>query len=72
MTAVLTVTCDRCGERIEADRTLLTVVSGPLLPRRETLDLCPGCADRLLSWLAGEDARQNAQEARRMAAAVEG
>jgi hypothetical protein len=53
MTAVLTVTCDHCGERIEADRTVLRVETGPARDRLPTVDLCPGCLERFTAWLAG-------------------
>ena len=47
-----TYTCDRCSNIIVRDRTLLLVESGPLAGRRGELDLCPGCCEALMSWLA--------------------
>jgi hypothetical protein len=45
----LTVHCDRCGERVLTDRTLLRVESGPLRSRRPEVDLCPQCVE---TWFA--------------------
>lgn len=52
------ITCDRCGETIKADRTLLTPECGPLRESgRPPIDLCPDCAGALLDWLgAGAEA----------------
>jgi hypothetical protein len=51
VTAILTVTCDRCTEVVSADRTLLLVETGPMRPRRESIDLCPSCVEGLGVWL---------------------
>lgn len=45
------VHCDRCGERIEAGRTLATLETGPLRDRWPTLDLCGTCAEALGEWI---------------------
>jgi hypothetical protein len=55
MSAVLTVTCDRCGERIEAGRTVLRVETGPARDRLPVVDLCPECSDRFVGWLQRGD-----------------
>jgi hypothetical protein len=53
MTAVLTVTCDRCDQVIDQDRHLLLVTSGSLRQRRtEGVDLCPTCFAAFDQWLA--------------------
>jgi hypothetical protein len=60
MTAVLTVTCDRCGSTITTDRTLLCAESGPGRHRLpDGLDLCPACFDRLLTSLASGQAAES-------------
>jgi hypothetical protein len=46
-----TFTCDRCGQRIEAGRTLIRVETGPARDRIPEVDLCPGCLDALVAWL---------------------
>jgi hypothetical protein len=52
MTAVLTVTCDRCDQVIDRDRHRLLAESGSLRQRRpEGIDLCPACFARLEAWL---------------------
>jgi hypothetical protein len=57
MTAILTVTCDRCHEVIPADRTALKAESGPGRHRLpDGIDLRPACLDQLLAWLAQDDA----------------
>lgn len=53
MTTLL-VDCDRCGSRIEADRTKLTAEAGPLWARRPEIDLCPECSAALQAWLDGK------------------
>ena len=45
------VSCDRCRRIITADRTELTVESGPLRSRRETIDLCTECSTAQSRWL---------------------
>ncbi len=48
--------CDKCSERIDVDRSELTVEAGPLLKRRssetDTIELCGPCAESLARWLA--------------------
>jgi hypothetical protein len=56
MASILTVTCDRCGDEITADRTLLRVECGPLRPRREAIDLCSACAEALVEWMRPAEA----------------
>jgi len=56
MTAVLTVTCDRCGQTVETDRHRVRVASGSLRQRRPEIDLCLGCAAWLLDALDGTPA----------------
>jgi hypothetical protein len=51
MTVVMTVHCDRCRERINTDRTLLRVETGPARDRFPEVDLCPGCFERFVAWL---------------------
>ena len=51
------VICDRCGNRIEAARSLIRLESGPLRDRLPTFDLCGRCQAALIGWLADEDAK---------------
>ncbi len=51
MTAVLTVTCDRCRRPVETDRHLIRFDSGSARDRRPQIDLCRGCAGWLLATL---------------------
>jgi hypothetical protein len=46
-----TVTCDRCGQRIEQGRVVLRVETGKARDRLPTIDLCSGCWERFLAWL---------------------
>jgi hypothetical protein len=48
---VSTISCDRCGVEISADRTLLTVETGPLRSKRPTVDFCRDCAVAFFSWI---------------------
>jgi hypothetical protein len=60
MASVLTVTYDRCGDRIDSGRVVLTVDAGTSPPNwptsvgtgRPSLDLCPRCLDALAAWLS--------------------
>jgi hypothetical protein len=45
------VTCDRCGEEITSDRTLLTVECGPARSHRPAVDLCRACAIAFVAWV---------------------
>jgi len=38
--AVIGFRCDRCGDQIRQNRTLIQIQTGPLRPTRPTLDLC--------------------------------
>ena len=49
--------CDKCGERIEIDRSLMSVDCGPLRYQRQTVDLCPKCAQAFGAWLADKEAK---------------
>jgi len=53
MSAVLTVTCDRCRRPVETDRHLIRFDSGSARDRRPEIDLCRGCAGWLLAALDG-------------------
>jgi hypothetical protein len=44
--------CDRCKRPIEAGRTLMRILSGPLTLRLAEVDLCPDCVRQLEEWLA--------------------
>lgn len=58
MTTV-TVHCDRCGGRIDRDRTRLVMDCGTAPARwtldpvsgRPTIDVCPPCVEALALWL---------------------
>jgi hypothetical protein len=45
--------CDHCKEKILEERTLLTVVSGPLLPTRKEYEFCAGCVSLIEEWCRG-------------------
>jgi len=45
------VFCDKCGDRIEADRSLICLETGPLRGARPEFDLCPGCARAFVAWV---------------------
>ena len=49
--------CDRCHERIPADRSTMEVQCGPLRRSYFQIDLCPGCVDRLVEWLGPPGSR---------------
>jgi hypothetical protein len=55
MSTETVVHCDRCGAEITADRSLLRVETGALRTRRETIELCPACAESLTVWLKGDN-----------------
>jgi hypothetical protein len=68
MTAVLSVTCDRCGRLVDSGRTVVTIEAGTSPPSWPTsvatghpsLDLCPRGLDALVAWLASpRQDRQN-------------
>lgn len=45
------VFCDKCGVKIEADRSLIRLETGPLRLARPEIDLCLGCARALMAWV---------------------
>jgi hypothetical protein len=52
------VTCDRCGERLEADSDLSTMSvklppgrNGRTRDRLDSVELCPVCVVDLASWI---------------------
>jgi hypothetical protein len=45
--------CDKCGELIVLDRTVLAPQCGRLR-HRAPFDLCDSCADALLQWMGPE------------------
>ena len=45
------ITCDRCGVKIEADRTKLLNECGPFATTRRSFDLCRSCFESLQTWL---------------------
>jgi len=45
------VRCDRCGDRIDADRSKLAIECGPF-HAREPIDLCRSCMEHVLSIVA--------------------
>jgi hypothetical protein len=49
MARQLSIYCDKCGERITQDCTLLVPKTGAMR-HREPFDLCSTCADELLEW----------------------
>jgi hypothetical protein len=65
MTAILTVTCDRCREPIESGRVVLRVETGASQPGwlidqktgRPSVDLCSVCFTTLTKWLRTGDHR---------------
>jgi hypothetical protein len=44
--------CDRCGRKIDANRTHLRIEGGRLRSSCERLDLCVPCVESLSRWLA--------------------
>jgi hypothetical protein len=46
-----TIRCDRCGDEIVSDRTLLRVEYGSLRSHRESIDLCAECVEALAGSL---------------------
>jgi hypothetical protein len=48
----ISTTCDKCGDVIPKDASVVKVEAGPLrLKRDQPIDLCPGCSDRFDEWL---------------------
>ena len=46
--------CDRCGNVVLSDRTLLKVESGPVRAKGvHEVDLCESCAGLFADWLRG-------------------
>ena len=47
----ITITCDKCGSRVEENRSVLEITTGPLRVERPEIDLCLGCARALMAWV---------------------
>lgn len=44
--------CDKCQTAIVANRSKLSVETGPLRETRRSIDLCAACCEAFRDWLA--------------------
>lgn len=47
----ITTACDKCGSRVEENRSVVSITTGPLRAERPEIDLCLDCVRALLAWV---------------------
>lgn len=47
----ITITRDKCGRRVEENRSVVEITTGPLRVERPEIDLCLGRARALMAWV---------------------
>jgi hypothetical protein len=50
MAVDMKVYCDKCGDRITQDRSVIKATTGPLR-QRDPIDLCDSCRVAFVTWL---------------------
>jgi len=49
------ITCEKCGNRVEENRSIVEITTGPMRNEWPEIDLCLGCVRALMVW--GEEDR---------------